>query len=280
LEIFTTVSEVGEFVNKKKQKGFTIGFVPTMGALHNGHLNLVKTAKLHTDIVVASVFINPTQFNDKGDFERYPRTLENDTQLLQNVGCQALFAPAVAEIYPESDAIIYHFGFLTNTLEGSHRPGHFSGVINVVKRLFEIVTPDKAYFGKKDYQQYMVIKKLTEHFGFDIDIEGCETTREISGLAMSSRNKLLTEEEKEKATILYKTLIKVKTDSLSKSLEFVNLEALNTLKNNKNLVLDYFSIVDANTLVELKEWDNSKNAMVLIAATFGKIRLIDNMLIY
>jgi pantoate--beta-alanine ligase len=280
LEIFTTVSEVGEFVNKKKQKGFTIGFVPTMGALHNGHLNLVKTAKLHTDIVVASVFINPTQFNDKGDFERYPRTLENDTQLLQNVGCQALFAPAVAEIYPESDAIIYHFGFLTNTLEGSHRPGHFSGVINVVKRLFEIVTPDKAYFGKKDYQQYMVIKKLTEHFGFDIDIEGCETTREISGLAMSSRNKLLTEEEKEKATILYKTLIKVKTDSLSKSLEFVNLEALNTLKNNKNLVLDYFSIVDANTLVELKEWDNSKNVMVLIAATFGKIRLIDNMLIY
>jgi pantoate--beta-alanine ligase len=280
LEIYSKITEVKEFVLTARQNAFSIGFVPTMGALHQGHLNLIKTAHLHTDLVISSIFINPSQFNDKGDFERYPRTLENDIKLLQKAGCHAIFTPSIDEIYPKIDNIIYDFGFLTNTLEGAHRPGHFSGVIKVVKRLFEIIEPNKAYFGKKDYQQFLVIKTLKERFGFFIDIEGCETTRETSGLAMSSRNKLLTEDQRNKATILYNTLLKVKKEAKKSLLEQTLNSALNDLIDYQNLVLDYFVIVDATSLLPIKKWEDADNAMALVAATFGKVRLIDNMILY
>ena len=280
MKIYNKIEELQHFLDAKKQSGFSIGFVPTMGALHQGHLNLVRTARLHTDVIVSSIFINPNQFNDKSDFERYPRTLENDTKLLEKAGCHVLFAPTVEEIYPEKNNLVYDFGFLTNTLEGAHRPGHFSGVIKVVKRLFEITMPDKAYFGKKDYQQFLVIKTLTQKFNFHIDIEGCETTREISCLAMSSRNKLLTDVQKEQATILYKTLQKVRDEVKTKSLEITLQSSLLRLKEKNFLILDYFVIVDTHTLHPVNDWSECSSAMALVAATFGNIRLIDNMILY
>ena len=261
-----------------KKAGRSIGFVPTMGALHSGHLSLIESAKSQCDVVVCSIFINPTQFNDAKDFDRYPRNYNDDAELLKSVNCDILFLPSVKEIYPdESFKLNIDFGFLETVLEGKYRPGHFKGVGMVVKRLFELVNPDHAFFGLKDYQQFMVIKKLVEIYQFPIQLHGMPTIREKDGLAMSSRNKLLNTEEYKEALVLSKMLRQSIENYSNKSIEELKAEVIAEIANHPLMKLEYFEFADAENLQIMNEKNDSKNPIALIAAFVGKIRLIDNM---
>ncbi len=255
----------------------TIGFVPTMGALHEGHLSLVKQAISETDVVVVSIFVNPTQFNDPKDLERYPRTLETDLKMLEKTGCHIVFAPVAAEIYPNPDTRVFTFGNLENVMEGKHRPGHFNGVAQVVSKLFEIVKPHKAYFGLKDFQQLAIIKNMVAQFNFAVEIVSCPIVREETGLAMSSRNELLTVEERKNASIISHTLFKSRELTEDKSVNELKRWITETINKNPYLTVEYVEIVDDIQLQPIKSWDEKTVKVCCVAVFCGKVRLIDNI---
>lgn len=275
--IFAKIAELQAFLSEKKTLGLTIGFIPTMGALHQGHISLIEAGKRGCKLSVCSIFVNPTQFNDKSDLSRYPRTPEKDIELLKKANCDVLFMPTVEEIYPEIEETRFDFGNLDKILEGEHRPGHFKGVAQVVKRLFEIVRPDKAFFGSKDYQQVLIVKALVKQLNAPIEIVPCPILRDADGLAMSSRNTLLNDEERKVASLIPKMMNEAKL--------IVNTRGINAakdfIKNQTSLhdlmKLDYYEVCDEHDLKQLNDKESINKAVSLIAVFVGKIRLIDNL---
>jgi pantoate--beta-alanine ligase len=276
VKVYSTISSIQKQISLLKSEGKTIGFIPTMGALHYGHISLVKSATSQCDITVVSIFVNPTQFNNSNDLLNYPRTLDADVELLSEIDCDIVFAPNVAEMYPENSfPIQLKLGNLANVMEGKYRPGHFDGVVTVVNRLFEIVKPDKAFFGLKDFQQVSVIRFMTKSLQLPIEIIACPTLREQSGLAMSSRNMRLSETDKKDSLIIYEALKLAKELAKSNSPDAVKNKTIEFFNEGK-LKLEYFEIVNPNTLESLeKEWVPSATACIV--AYCGEVRLIDNM---
>jgi pantoate--beta-alanine ligase len=271
-----TIAQLQKILSNFKKSGKSIGFVPTMGALHAGHISLIEKAKSENDLVVCSIFVNPTQFNDPKDLLKYPRTPEHDKQLLLKAGCDILFSPAVDEMYPEKDNRVFDFGGLDKVMEGIHRPGHFNGVAQIVSKLFDAVKPNKAYFGKKDFQQLVIIKHITKQLNLPIEIIACETVRENDGLAMSSRNILLNNNERTQAIQLYKALSFVKQNASVLSVNELK-EKVNEMLSDFNLIkTEYFEIVDADTLQTVNKIVPGKT-VACIAAFVGNVRLIDNI---
>lgn len=276
--VFDTAKSIQEEILKLKSIGKKIGFIPTMGALHLGHVSLVNQAKKECDYVVVSIFVNPTQFNNPEDLKKYPRTLEKDCELLSQHDVDFIFAPNVEEIYPiDYTSPVIDLGNLDNVMEGKFRPGHFQGVVEVVKRLFEIILPNNAYFGKKDFQQVAVIKHMVSHFNMTTNIVECEIIRNKEGLALSSRNARLSEDEKTKASIIYKTLIFAKNNVGKYSPKELMKRCKNEI-DSSDLRTEYLEIVDPKTLERLGgKW--IPGATCCIAAYCGNVRLIDNMVL-
>lgn len=276
MKIFHHKTELKSYLNKNREEK-TISFVPTMGALHQGHLSLIKNAKDNSDIVVCSIFINPTQFNDPKDLEKYPVTTEKDIQLLISENCDVLYLPEVSDLYSENEKT-KHFEFngLDNFMEGSGRKGHFDGVATIVEKLFRIVNPDIALFGEKDLQQLQIIKYITKQLDLPIIIIGVPTKREVSGLAMSSRNKLLSVTDKQIATIINETLLFIKENSDNYTLE--EIKQISVDKLNKNTDLEYLEIVDLETLSPISEFQGKNKNAACIAASISSVRLIDNII--
>ena len=270
------ISEIQTQISTLKVKNFTIGFVPTMGALHEGHLSLIRNAKKECNITVASIFVNPIQFNNPTDLENYPRTLENDLNMLEKEGCDFVFAPSTQEMYPEPESITIDFGALDKVMEGAFRPGHFKGVAIVVKKLFEIIQPDKAFFGEKDYQQLQIIKELVRQFEIPVEIIGCPIVREKDGLAMSSRNTLLLPDMRKLAPEIYKSLLNAAEKNRSLSPILLKEWVINEI-NKKGLKVEYFEISDARTLLPLSDWQDAQEIIGCIAVHAGNVRLIDNI---
>lgn len=266
------------FISNLKSEKKTIGFVPTMGALHLGHLSLLETAKKENDVVVVSIFVNPTQFDNKNDLDNYPKTFLQDKQLLEEYECDVLFAPAVEDIY-ENNIVSKKFVFkgLEKEMEGKYRANHFNGVATVVKSFFEIVKPDNAYFGEKDFQQLQIIKKLTTICNFDIAIKGMPIFREKDGLAMSSRNERLTKNQRIAASFIYRVLQYVKQKISNENFTDINQFVTNAFKNHALLQLEYFVVADENTLKPIKQIESDKKQRAFIAVFAGEIRLIDNI---
>ncbi|OJY99775.1 MAG: pantoate--beta-alanine ligase [Sphingobacteriales bacterium 40-81] len=278
--IFKESGDLQKYLKTQAKQGFSIGFVPTMGALHEGHISLIKAAKSDGGITVASIFVNPTQFNDPDDFKLYPRTIEKDIYMLEKAGCDVLYLPEVKDLYPDGLPANeqYDLGYLETVLDGKYRPGHFQGVCQVVNRLMNAVQPGKLYLGQKDYQQCMVIKKLLSITGSKAEIVICPTLREQDGLAMSSRNMRLTKEQRINATGIYKTLIYLKNNIRNNTWAVLKKNAGDILADH-NLVPDYIEIADADTLELLNTVQNENQVVALIAAYMGEVRLIDNMII-
>ena len=277
MKVIHTISELKGELDNCRSLGKSIGLVPTMGALHKGHASLVERAVVENDVVVVSIFVNPTQFNDKNDLKNYPRTLEADCALLESVGAAIAFAPSVGEMYPEPDTREFSFAPLDTVMEGACRPGHFNGVAQIVSKLFYAVEPHKAYFGEKDFQQLAIIREMVRRLALDLQIVGCPIVREPDGLALSSRNTLLTSEERERALTISRTLFAslefAKENTLAATKAFVE-KAIN---DTEGLELEYYQIVDGNTLQEIQEWSDSDYVVGCIALFCGKIRLIDNI---
>lgn len=275
--VFAKIKSIQQKIRSLK-KGTSIGFVPTMGALHKGHLSLIKQAKKENDIVVVSIFVNPTQFDKQEDLVNYPKTIDNDLSLLKSVYCDIVFTPSSEEIYSNNIiSQLFNFDGLEHQMEGKFRDGHFNGVGTIVKRLFEIVTPTKSYFGEKDFQQLQIIRKMVEKHQIPTKIIGCEIYREDDGLAMSSRNNRLTKEHREVAPFIYKTLKKVKKEfGIKNALEVITWVE-NEFKNQPLLELEYFEIADEETLQPIKNKDPKQKYRAFIAVFADKIRLIDNI---
>ena len=279
MQVFETKQELKVFVDSVKQKNKNIGFVPTMGALHPGHLSLIDYSLKSTDITISSIFVNPTQFNNINDLKDYPRVVENDLQLLKKVGCHAVFIPSEGEMYPEKDTRVFDFDGIDTVMEGEHRPGHFNGVAQIVSKLFDAVLPHKAFFGQKDFQQVAIIKKMTQKLNYGIDIVACPTVRECDGLAMSSRNKLLTDQHRDIAHIIYKTLTDASKIFNDKSnIDEVKRWVADEIGKLTLLELEYFEIVDELTLKPQKQAIKSGNLIGCIAVWAGSVRLIDNII--
>lgn len=279
--LFKKAFALQNYLNKLKESGKSVGFVPTMGALHKGHLSLISLCKSESDITVCSIFINPTQFNDKKDFDKYPITIGEDILELERIKCDVLFLPSVQEIYPNGTVSTrtYNIGELETVLEGKYRPGHFQGVCQVVDRLLNIVQPAKLFLGQKDFQQSKVIERLIEILGLSIELVVGETTREPSGLAMSSRNMRLDEEEKEKALSIYSTLKFINEHYKKIAFDKLIEQSENFLLNNGFSKVDYVVIANAKTLVPVSNFDGLVKHVALIAAFMGDVRLIDNLLL-
>lgn len=262
-------------------KGKTIGFVPTMGALHKGHLALIKRSVAENDICVCSIFVNPIQFNNKEDLKKYPRDLDDDFKKLEAVGCQYVFVPDVKEMYPKSDLTQFDFGHLDKILEGKFRPGHFNGVAIIVKKLLKIVEPSRAYFGEKDFQQLAVINRLVELENLTVEIIPCPIIREVDGLAMSSRNARLSQEERKIAPIIYQNLITIKESFNGKNLDELRKNAIDNLNNQDGMSVEYLEIVDEKTLLSNAKGTPDKHGLIALVATFlGDVRLIDNIKLF
>lgn len=278
MRLFKKLTDLQRFLGNEREKGSKIGFVPTMGALHPGHLSLIQQSNEQNGCTVCSIFVNPTQFNDPKDFEKYPVTIEKDIDLLEKAGCHVLFLPGVEEIYPAGTRPVKHYdlGFLETVLEGPYRKGHFQGVCMVVHRLLDIVRPDNLYLGQKDYQQCMVIKKLIELINAPVNVSICPTLREEDGLAMSSRNMRLNADERKKAATIFEALHFLKVNFEKGSLEKIILTAKEKLAA-KGFKTDYLVIADAGTLEILTEWDGKRKTVALAAGYLNEIRLIDNM---
>lgn len=280
--IYKKPGELRDFLEKKKVRDFQVGFVPTMGALHEGHLSLVDEAKKQNQIVVCSIFVNPTQFNDPEDFKKYPITLEKDILMFEEAGCDLLFIPSVHDIYPNGVDHLKHYelGFLETVLEGKYRPGHFQGVCQVMHRLLEIVLPNNLYLGQKDYQQSMVIRKLIELIRLNdrIKVNICPTLREDDGLAMSSRNTRLLPDDRKNATTISAALRYIKENLRAGDTKKIREEAEEMLLQ-KGFQIDYIEIADANTLELVENWNGKQKVVALAAAFLNKVRLIDNMMI-
>lgn len=278
MKTITRKSEIKNQIQELKSKGFKIGFVPTMGALHAGHISLIERAKVENDFVVCSIFVNPTQFNNKEDLKHYPRTFEKDAALLSEAGCDIIFAPEASEMYPDNETQeTWDFGSLEYVMEGKFRPGHFNGVAMIVSRLFDCVLPTKAYFGEKDYQQLLVIKSMVKQKNYAIEIVGCPIKREASGLAMSSRNMRLSTEEINAAAFIYASLNKAKQLSATKAVKDILAEIVKDYEQNLQLELEYFELADAETLAPVEDWSKHAGVRAFVAAQCGPVRLIDNL---
>lgn len=278
--VVKSVNELQKQVGRLRNEHKSIGFVPTMGALHQGHLQLVSRCVAENDACVVSLFINPTQFNDKNDFNRYPRTLENDTALLASVGCAIVFAPSAEEMYTPSEmetVFEFDFGGLDEVMEGIFRPGHFNGVVQVVSKLFSLVTPDKAYFGEKDFQQLAIIRRMVQVMNFPIEIVGCPIVREKSGLALSSRNALLSEQERTTAAVIYRTLSESKQLMHEKTVAETKAWVINRLNVVDGLKVEYYEIVNGNSLQSITDWSDADYVVGCVTVYCGKVRLIDNI---
>lgn len=277
MEVYHHRREISQQIASLKKAGKSIGFVPTMGALHAGHISLVRHARQQNDITVVSLFVNPTQFNNKEDLVRYPRTIDTDLPLLEKEGCDFVFIPNEKEMYPEPDLRIFSFGNLDKVMEGKFRPGHFNGVAQIVTKLFDTVTPDRAYFGQKDFQQLALIRKLASDCRYPVEIVACPIVREADGLAMSSRNTRLSPEERQHAPLIFKTLMKAQETGTSVSPESLKKAVIDTINKDPFLQVEYFEIVDDKTLQPVKSWDSPGTKIGCIAVHAGKIRLIDNI---
>jgi len=278
--VFKTVELLQNYISKQKKESKKIGFVPTMGALHAGHISLIETSKQKNLLTVCSIFVNPTQFNDPKDFENYPITIEADILLLEENNCDVLFLPSMNEIYPSHlSTQQYQLGFLETILEGKYRPGHFQGVCQVVDRLLQIVNPHFLFLGQKDFQQCKVIELLIQLQQIPTHLIICETQRELNGLAMSSRNKRLQATEIEKATNIYKALNIVKQKIEEQPLSTLKEEAIEFLLNNGFEKVDYIDVCDATTLTSISAYEKNKPTVIVVAAFLNGIRLIDNILL-
>lgn len=279
MQIIETVSELLTMVENAKQKGLKIGLVPTMGALHDGHLSLVKRSLQDNDITIVSLFVNPTQFNNPTDLATYPRQPEKDFRLLAKEGVDVAFAPTVEEIYPEGfdKKRKFELGKVAEVMEGKYRPGHFQGVALIVNRLFKLCRPDKAYFGMKDFQQIAVIRQMVKSEGINVDIIACPIVREDTGLALSSRNQLLSETQKEEAAFIHKTLKESLKYSLDNGVEETRKMVISSIDGKEDLEVEYFEIVDGETLLPVEEWNEAPYVVGCITVFVGKVRLIDNI---
>ena len=277
MELIQTIHELRAKLDVLRGEGKTIGLVPTMGALHAGHASLVKRAVAENDVVVVSDFVNPTQFNDKNDLAKYPRTLDADCRLLEACGVTFVFAPSVEEIYPEPDTRTFSYAPLDTVMEGKYRPGHFNGLCQIVSKLFLIVEPTRAYFGEKDFQQLAIIREMVRKYPFSLQIVGCPIVREADGLALSSRNARLSGEQRMQALQISKTLFAsvdyAKVHSLAETKAFVE----KGIEDAEGLRLEYFEIVDGNTLQPVSSWDESGYIVGCITVFCGDVRLIDNI---
>ena len=276
---FATITETQAYLSSKTAKGKSIGFVPTMGALHEGHLALVNRSKMENDLTVCSIFVNPIQFNNIDDLKKYPRTLEHDAKLLIESGCDVLFSPDASEMYPEGETTGFDidFGMLGKVMEGKFRPGHFKGVAIVVKKLFDIVRPTRAYFGKKDFQQLTIIRHMVNTLHLPVEIVACETVRETDGLAMSSRNMRLTIAERNLAPKIYQVLSKLKEKAGKIPVQELKAWAIKKIQKNPELQVEYLEIGDKESLLPLENWRHKDRAMVFTAVFVGDVRLIDNI---
>ncbi len=281
MKVIRTINELKEW---RKNLDGPLGFVPTMGALHEGHLSLVRCSKRENPYTIVSIFVNPTQFDDPEDLRTYPRTFEKDKELLEEAGVEAVFVPSVEEMYPkgfEDEDAHYDFGYLERVLEGAHRPGHFKGVAQVVAKLLRAVEPNVLYLGQKDYQQVLIIKKLIEKLSMPIKVVICPTVREPDGLAMSSRNVRLSPQQRENALALYRSLVKAKeVYKQGGSVAQAKQEAIKILESASLIKkIDYFEIADADTLKTINDWDEADKVIALVAVRMEGVRLIDNMFI-
>jgi pantoate--beta-alanine ligase len=278
--IFKKKIDISNYIVNYKKTSGKIGFIPTMGALHKGHISLIEASKKTDTLTICSIFVNPTQFNNTADFEKYPVTIEKDIDLLEKAGCNVLFLPSVEEIYPadSSTTLPYELGFIETVLDGKYRPGHFQGVCNVVQRLLDIVQPNTIYLGQKDYQQCMVIKKLTELIQSPTQIIVCPTLRESDGLAMSSRNMRLTSVERMKAVKISEVLLFIKQEIKPGNLQDLKQRCINYL-TNEGYNVDYVEIADATNLTLLQNWDGKTKLVALVAAFLNEVRLIDNRIV-
>lgn len=275
--IIRTVRELQEAVEMHRSQGHSIGLVPTMGALHQGHLSLMNRARQDNEIVVASVFVNPTQFNNPDDLRTYPRTEEADCQAMESVGVDYAFIPTVEEIYPEPDTRVFDLGPVAEVMEGAMRPGHFNGVAQIVSKLFAWTLPTRAYFGEKDYQQIAVIRKMAELEGFNFDIVACPILRHEDGLAMSSRNVRLTPEQRGIAPMIRKVLLESLELKDAKTVSEVKQFVKEKIDSVKGLTTEYYEIVDSKTMQPIAEWADAETAVGCVTVYCGEVRLIDNI---
>ena len=278
MEVFTSIQSLRSFLHQQRSLNKSIGLIPTMGALHEGHISLLNSAKSENDVTVCSIFVNPTQFNNSEDLAKYPRTLEQDFDMLENAGCSAVFAPSVEEMYPEPPVMTFNFGSLETVMEGASRPGHFNGVGIVVSRLFNIIQADSAYFGQKDLQQVSVIRQMIADLAFPVKLVVCPTVREVSGLAMSSRNQRLSTAEKSLAPNIYQILTAAKDALLNgEAVENVRESAIKKFSELPEFTLDYVEIVAIKTLLPVSEIKTTGSTAICVAAFLGPVRLIDNI---
>lgn len=277
MKLIHSISKLQAELSTLKAQGKKVGLVPTMGALHAGHVSLVKRSVNENEVTVVSVFVNPTQFNDKNDLAKYPRTLDADCKLLEDAGTSFVFAPTVEEMYPEPDTRQFSFSPLDTVMEGQFRPGHFNGVAQIVSKLFDAAKPHRAYFGEKDFQQLAIIREMVRQLHFDIEIVGCPIIREEEGLALSSRNALLSVEERKIGLKISQTLFKSRNfatnHSVKDTLKFVE----DGIASEPGLRLEYFEIVDGNTLQGIQNWEDTEYAVGCITVFCGAVRLIDNI---
>jgi pantoate--beta-alanine ligase len=278
MQIFKEIGPLKAFLVEKRKQGNTLGFVATMGALHDGHLALIRNSQNDNSITVCSIFVNPSQFNNPADLQKYPRTLDSDIEKLEKVGCDALFCPEVETMYEDVSLVKFDFGQLGKVMEGQFRPGHFSGVALVVSKLFNIIQPDVAYFGQKDWQQFAVIQQLTRELKFNLVLKSVPTLREPGGLAMSSRNARLNPAQRQQATVIYRALKQAAAELKSgRAMEEVKAAVQRTIEAEPGFTLEYFEVADRENLTPLTHVTASGQPILCIAAFAGEVRLIDNM---
>ena len=277
MKVIHTIKDLQAELTALRAQGKKVGLVPTMGALHAGHASLVKRSANENDVTVVSVFVNPTQFNDKNDLAKYPRTLDADCRLLEDCGAAFAFAPSVEEMYPQPDTREFSYAPLDTVMEGAFRPGHFNGVCQIVSKLFDAVQPDRAYFGEKDFQQLAIIREMVRQMDYKLEIVGCPIVREEDGLALSSRNKRLSAQERENALNISQTLFKSRTFAASHTVSETQKMVEEAIEAAPGLRLEYFEIVDGNTLQKVSSWEDSQYVVGCITVFCGEVRLIDNI---
>ncbi|MCS2685003.1 pantoate--beta-alanine ligase [Bacteroides thetaiotaomicron] len=277
MKVIHTIKDLQAELTALRAQGKKVGLVPTMGALHAGHASLVKRGVSENGVTVVSVFVNPTQFNDKNDLAKYPRTLDADCRLLEDCGAAFAFAPSVEEMYPQPDTREFSYAPLDTVMEGAFRPGHFNGVCQIVSKLFDAVQPDRAYFGEKDFQQLAIIREMVRQMDYKLEIVGCPIVREEDGLALSSRNKRLSAQERENALNISQTLFKSRTFAASHTVSETQKMVEEAIEAAPGLRLEYFEIVDGNTLQKVSSWEDSQYVVGCITVFCGEVRLIDNI---